>query len=252
MIDLFCVGLGYSATVFARQLRDAGTVVGGTTRSAARAAELSAAGFPAVVFDGETASPAVTKALATATHLVVSAAPDAAGDPLLRCHHGDIATAPHLRWIAYLSTVGVYGDWQGAEVDETSVPRPIAERGRRRLEAEAAWLELGRTLDKACRCSGSPASTGRGRTRSKTYGAATPRRIIKPGQVFNRIHVDDIALTLEARWHSRATAPSTMLPTTSRRRRSTSSVLPPPARRARTAGSRLCRRRHDADGAQLL
>ena len=96
MIDLLCVGLGYSAVVFARRLRDAGAVVGGTTRSLARVDDLSAAGLPAVVFDGETASTAVTKALSTATHLVVSAAPDASGDSLLRCHHGDIAVSTSL------------------------------------------------------------------------------------------------------------------------------------------------------------
>jgi len=151
-----------------------------------------------VLFDGVSASQAVAVKLATATHLLVSASPDDHGDPVLRWHADDIAAAPSLVWIAYLSTVGVYGDWQGAEVDEMSLPRPIAERGRRRLAAEQAWLDLGRRTGKAVQVFRLAGIYGPGQNALENLRRGEAKRIIKPGQVFNRIHVDDIALTLEA------------------------------------------------------
>jgi nucleoside-diphosphate-sugar epimerase len=137
---LFCFGLGFSARALADRLAAAGWAVAGTTRSPEKAAELRAAGLEAVLFDrGRPLDPAV---LAGTTHLLVSIAPDQDGDPVLDRHAADIAALPGLKWIGYLSTTGVYGDWQGAEVDETAELRGAKGRNKRRIEAEAAWLAL--------------------------------------------------------------------------------------------------------------
>ena len=115
---LLCVGMGYSARVLSRRLASAGWRVTGSATGPDGMARIMAAGWNAIAFDGTAASVALGTAIRTATHLVVSAAPGEAGDPLLRCHAGDIAAAPDLAWIGYLSTIGVYGDHQGRWVDD--------------------------------------------------------------------------------------------------------------------------------------
>ncbi len=193
---LFCFGLGFSALALARRLKAAGWAVAGTTRSREKAAALKGEGLAAQIFDRD--HPLAPAALAGTTHLLVSIAPDEAGDPVLDLHEADIAALPGLRWIGYLSTTGVYGDWQGAEVDETSELRGAKGRNRRRIAAEAAWLALqaGRGLPvHVFRLAG---IYGPGRSAFDQVRAGRARRIDKPGHLFSRIHVDDIAATLEA------------------------------------------------------
>jgi nucleoside-diphosphate-sugar epimerase len=193
---LFCFGLGFSARALADRLAAAGWAVAGPTRSPEKAAELRAAGLEAVLFDrGRPLDPAV---LAGTTHLLVSIAPDQDGDPVLDRHAADIAALPGLKWIGYLSTTGVYGDWQGAEVDETAELRGAKGRNLRRIEAEAAWLAL--QAEKALpvhvfRLAG---IYGPGRSALDQVRAGRARRIDKPGHLFSRIHVDDIARVLQA------------------------------------------------------
>ena len=193
---LFVFGLGYSARAVARAC---GGAVTGTSSSAEGVARLRAAGFEALLYDGRRPGEGIAAALAEATHILVSPAPDADGCPVLRWHRDDILAAPALRWIGYLSTVGVYGDHGGAWIDETADLRPVSERSRRRVLAEGQWLELQARLPRAqiqmFRLAG---IYGPGRSVVDDLAEATARRIVKPGQVFNRIHVDDIARVVAA------------------------------------------------------
>lgn len=198
MSELLCFGLGYSAQALARRLDGTGMRVRGTSRTAAGVDELRRAGFETLLFDGVAPSPDVTGALATASHVLVSIAPDADGDPVLRHHGDDIARAQGLGWIGYLSTIGVYGDAGGAWVDEETPPTPNSPRTERRVEAEAAWLALGRHSGKPVQIFRLGGIYGPGRSALDDVAAGTARRIIKPGQVFNRIYVADIAAVVAA------------------------------------------------------
>jgi nucleoside-diphosphate-sugar epimerase len=198
MSHLFCFGLGYAAGYLARRLAGKGWRVSGTATTGEGAAALSAQGFTGLVFDGRQPSAAVTEALATATHVLLSIPPDASGDPALRLHGDDIAGSADLNWIGYFSTVAVYGDAAGAWVDETTPARPASRRGERRLQAERAWLEFGGRTGKPVTIFRLPGIYGPGRSAVDDLRAGTARRIVKPGQVFNRIHVADIATAVEA------------------------------------------------------
>ena len=129
---------------------------------------------------------------------MISIPPNLEGDAVLRDFAGDIAALPDLAWVGYLSTVGVYGDTDGAWVDETSPVRPLTERSLRRAEAEQAWLDLGASTGRRVEVFRLAGIYGPGRSVLDNLGAGTARRIVKPGQVFNRIHVDDIARVLAA------------------------------------------------------
>ena len=130
--------------------------------------------------------------------MLLSIPPDATGDPALTVYGEDIASSPALSWIGYFSTVGVYGDANGAWVDETTTPKPGTERGLRRLKAETGWLELGRKSGMSVVVFRLPGIYGPGRSAIDQLRAGTARRIFKPGQVTNRVHVDDIASAVEA------------------------------------------------------
>jgi nucleoside-diphosphate-sugar epimerase len=194
--QLFCFGLGYSALALTRRLTATGWAVTGTCRGADRQARLRAAGFSAVLFDRD--RPVDAAALRGITHLLVSVPPDAAGDPVLAMHGHDIATMPALSWLGYLSTTGVYGDRGGGWVDETSELRPTGERGRRRVAAEQGWLDLWRGHGVPVHIFRLAAIYGPGRSAFDALCAGTARRIDKPGQVFSRIHVEDLASVLTA------------------------------------------------------
>jgi nucleoside-diphosphate-sugar epimerase len=207
MNTLLAIGLGYSASAVAAHLEHAGWRIIGTARSDAGLRTIEAKGYEAVPFAGDAPSPALRRAIGEATHLLVSAPPDAEGDPLLRHHADDLRGASKLSWIGYLSTIGVYGDRQGGWVDETTTPEPISKRSQWRLAAEKAWeataTERGTTLQ-IFRLAG---IYGPGRNPLERLIAGQERRIEKPGQVFNRTHVEDIAAVVEAGIHagSRAT-----------------------------------------------
>ena len=136
--------------------------------------------------------------LAGTTHLLVSIPPDLEGDVVLRHFRDDLAALPDLAWVGYLSTVGVYGDWQGQWVDETSPTRPTSERSLRRVQAEQAWLAFGGESGRRVEIFRLAGIYGPGRSVIDNLRAGTAQRIVKPGQVFNRIHVDDIARVLVA------------------------------------------------------
>lgn len=198
MTHLFCFGLGYSANVVARRLAKAGWQISGTSRNLQGAASLTAQGYRGHVFDGSIDNRAIADDLAHASHVLLSIPPDGKGDPALRHFAGVIAASPTIRWIGYFSTVGVYGDSGGGWVDETTPAKPGSDRGQRRLEAENAWLELANSAGKIAVMLRLPGIYGPGRSTIDDVRAGTARRLIKPGQVFNRIHVDDIASAVEA------------------------------------------------------
>lgn len=198
MTHLFCFGLGYSAAYLAHDLANRGWHVAGTSTRAIGSARLQARGFDGLVFDGRTHSPEVAEALQTATHVLLSIPPDANGDPALRVFADEIADSPDVNWIGYLSTVGVYGDANGGWVDEDTPAQPISERGQRRLLAETAWRNFGKRTGKAVMVFRLPGIYGPGRSALDDLRAGEARRIVKPGQVFNRIHVEDIATSLAA------------------------------------------------------
>jgi len=188
--SVFIFGAGYSGKAFAHADASGAKIVG-TTRSAQKFDALRRSGIEPLAFDGSMTAE-IAAALEGSTHLIVSIAPDESGDPVLGCARGAILAMPKLEWIGYLSTVGVYGDHQGGRVDETSACRPVSARSVERLAAEQAWqalaAEAGRPLA-VLRLSG---IYGPGRNAFANLAGGTARRIVKPGQVFNRIHVEDI------------------------------------------------------------
>lgn len=189
MKTLLSIGHGYSAQALARLLLPQGWRIIGTTRSEAKAKALLGQGVEPIIWPGSPLGPA----LAQASHLLSSVAPDESGDPVLAAIGADIAKA-RLKWVGYLSTTGVYGDHQGAWVDEDTPLTPGTRRGKWRVRAEAEWQALGLPLH-IFRLAGIY-GPGRGPFAKVRDGSA--RRILKPGQVFSRIHVDDIAQALAA------------------------------------------------------
>ena len=188
MNTLLSIGHGYSARALARRLLPEGWRIIATTRSAAKADMLRAEGVEPMVWTGG-ALP-----LSEATHLLTSVAPDGSGDPVLAAQRNEIAASQHLEWVGYLSTVGVYGDHGGGWVDEDTPLTPSTTRGLQRVTAETAWAVLGLPLH-VFRLAG---IYGPGRGPFEKVRDGTARLIVKPGQVFSRIHVEDIAQVLAA------------------------------------------------------
>jgi nucleoside-diphosphate-sugar epimerase len=195
---LFVFGLGYSAMALVRRLREAGGwSVAGTRRKADGVAALAQSGIDAFRFDdGTPLRAAGLDTLAAATHILSSVPPGESGDPVLEHHGGAIADSGAV-WIGYLSTTGVYGDTGGEWVDESAPVKPSGPRGERRAAAERAWRALGggKAPVHVFRIAG---IYGPGRNALAQLRAGTARRTEKPGHVFSRIHVDDIAAALAA------------------------------------------------------
>jgi hypothetical protein len=192
---LFCFGYGYSAESLVRQLSARITSVAGTRTSLGDAPQ---PGIELATYKGDVPSAQVRELLAGTTHLLVSIPPDLEGDSVLRHFSDDITALTDLAWIGYLSTVGVYGDHKGGWVDEDAPANPQSERSLRRVMAERAWLEFRAATGRRVELFRLSGIYGPGRSVIDNLRAGTARRIVKPGQVFNRIHVDDIARVLAA------------------------------------------------------
>lgn len=190
---LLSFGHGYSAAGLAEVLLPKGNWrITGTTRQPERAGAIAASGVTPLIWPGED----IMAALDSATHLLVSAGPGEGGDPVLAQLHDAIAAGAHqFEWVGYLSTTGVYGDHAGGWVDESTPLAPSTRRGQLRVEAEAAWQAIPDLPLHIFRLAG---IYGPDRGPFAKVRAGTARRIIKPGQVFSRIHVDDIAQVLAA------------------------------------------------------
>jgi len=197
-MNLFIFGAGYAARQLAHAYRDRFMRIGGTFRSAANRETLQDCGITPYFFDADRYDPGILDEIARADALLTSIPPVSGSDPVLRSMSDAIMTAPHLRWIGYLSTVGVYGDADGAWVDEDSPPRPVNERSRHRVVAENQWLKLGEHISAAVQVFRLAGIYGPGRNALLKVANRTAQRIIKPGQVFNRIHSADIAQVLMA------------------------------------------------------
>ncbi|NRP13182.1 hypothetical protein XMM379_000663 [Aliiroseovarius sp. xm-m-379] len=184
--SLFIFGYGYSARALARVLEPQGWRVTGTSRDGQGGT---------IRWPGED----ISDALANATHLLISAGPDAEGDPALRGAGAEIiANASRLKWVGYLSTTGVYGDHQGGWVDEATPLTPATRRGQMRVEAESAWQEAAREHGLPLHIFRLAGIYGPGRGPFAKVRNGTARRIVKKNQVFSRIHVEDIAQVLAA------------------------------------------------------
>ena len=189
---LLSFGHGYSAQALARRLVPKGWRILGTTRSAEKAETLKSTGVTPLIWPGDDLRSAIEEANA----LLISAAPGADGDPVLAEYAADIADrATDFDWVGYLSTTGVYGDHGGGWVDEATPLSPSTKRGEARVTAEAAWQDISGLPLHIFRLAG---IYGPGRGPFAKVRAGTARRIIKKGQVFSRIHVEDIGQVLEA------------------------------------------------------
>ncbi len=192
---LLSFGHGYSARALSKHLLADGWRIIGTTRRLNNADDVAATGAEVLVWPGADIRPA----LDDATHILVSAGPDVDGDPVLRVASEDIAAvAGRLEWVGYLSTTGVYGHRGGDWVDEDDPLSPSTQRGRRRVAAETAWRALADSSRLPLHIFRLAGIYGPGRGPFAKVRAGTARRIIKEGQVFSRIHGDDIAQVLAA------------------------------------------------------
>jgi len=202
MPSLFCFGLGYCAEHYTAEFGARFERIAATVRTREKAAAIAAArpgghAVEAFVFDGTAALPEIAAALMDADAVLVSVPPHG-DDPVLARFSDVLAAAPRLRSIVYLSTIGVYGDHAGGSVDETTPPNPISDRSRERLAAEAAWAALGERAGKAVAILRLSGIYGPGQSALHQVARGTAKRIDKPGQVFNRIHVADIAQAIDA------------------------------------------------------
>ncbi len=196
MTNLFIFGYGFTGRALARRMQSQGWTVAATARTPDKVAEQAAEGVTPV--DPADRS-ALTAALARADAILVTAPPDASGCPGLNTLVPALADARAFPdWIGYLSTTGVYGDREGRWVFETSPLSARSIEGGRRVSAERDWLEVGRGMGLTVQIFRLPGIYGPGRSALDRVREQTTRNIIKPGQVFSRVHVDDIASALAA------------------------------------------------------
>ncbi len=193
MNHLLCFGFGFSARTFAALLDKVAWKVSATSRDAQGIAEINVQGFHGLLFDN------TLRIAPDVTHLLISAPPGENGDPVLRLFQSQLQSlSKNLKWVGYLSTTGVYGDRGGEWVDENSPLKPNTERGQRRLEAERSWLRLHSDFGVPVHLFRLAGIYGPGRNTLLNLRDGSAKRIIKPGQIFSRIHVEDIAGVLAA------------------------------------------------------
>ena len=195
VMGVFFFGMGYSSLASARAIHqsiDGSIPIAGTTRTEEKAEELADSAYRIHVFDGESPGATLDEDLEKATHVILSIPPDEHGDPALKLHRASLDRAKNLQWIGYYSTVGVYGDFGGAWIDESAATSPINRRSQQRLEAEIAWRDYAASRGLPLLILRLAGIYGPGRSAFDKLRDGTARRIVKPGQVFNRIHVEDI------------------------------------------------------------
>jgi nucleoside-diphosphate-sugar epimerase len=202
METLVCIGLGYSAAHYVSISKQFDRVIG-TKRNLRDAALPSERHVELIEFDGTTAPAELIARVEESDALLISAPPGETGDPVL-ARLADTIARGRARSIVYLSTIGIYGDTGGAWVDEDTVARPGSPRSVARLAAEEAWRRLGAQYDKSVAVLRLAGIYGPGRNALVTLANGTARRIVKPGQVFNRIHVTDIVQAIDACFTQRA------------------------------------------------
>ena len=187
---LLSIGHGFTAREFGSFVQAKGWHVVGTTRSGEKAAEINELGAKAAIWPGSD----LKDHIAEATHILISASPTKDSDQFLAEYGEALQESQKLHWIGYLSTTGVYGDHGGAWVDEDTPVKPSTKRGQYRVAAEDAWLASGLPVH-VFRLAG---IYGPGRGPFEKLRNGTARLVKKPGQVFGRIHIEDIAQSLYA------------------------------------------------------
>lgn len=206
MSALFCFGLSYTAAVYIEHYGAQFDRNAGTVRTSEKAARVTAQGLggrrvDAILFHERDK---ISPALDNADLVIVSIPPGAAGDPALALYANALRNGPQRKMIVYLSTIGVYGDHAGGWVDETTSANPKSPRSRERLQAELQWQDFGRMAGVPVAIFRLPGIYGPGRNALINVVRGEAKRIVKPGQVFNRIHVRDIAQAIEAAYTRRA------------------------------------------------
>jgi dTDP-4-dehydrorhamnose reductase len=197
-MKLFAFGLGYSALAFIRRFGPPFEAIGGTVRTSTRIAELGDLPVKPLLFGPEGTDAAIEDWVIKADALLISIPPGTSVDPVLSRFGRKIAGSNQPQTIVYLSTIGVYGDRGGEWVDESQVPTPLSERSRTRVQAERAWAALGKDKTKNVHILRLAGIYGPSRNALVNLSKGTAKRIVKPDQVFNRIHVDDIAGAIAA------------------------------------------------------
>ena len=195
VMGVFFFGMGFSSLATARAMHrtiDREIPIFGTTRTEEGVEALADSPYRLHLFDGESPGMTLPADLRRSTHVVLSIPPSEAGDPALRMHRADLDAAPDLQWLCYFSTVGVYGDFGGAWIDESAPTRPINQRSAHRVEVEQHWRDYAEERGVPLLILRLAGIYGPGRSAFDKLREGTARRIVKPGQVFNRIHVEDI------------------------------------------------------------
>jgi nucleoside-diphosphate-sugar epimerase len=203
MKKLFCFGYGYTCDYLGHALSSPKQYktpwqLAGTTRDPEKKQQLNNKGIAAYLFDKTHPLPQAARVLDGVTHILISTPPEDEGDPTFLAQGDLIRTLPSLEWLGYLSTTGVYGNRDGGTVDESSSLRPTSQRGSRRLITEEQWLSLYKSCGVPVHIFRLAGIYGPGRSALDSVRAGVARRIDKPGQMFNRIHVEDIIQVLSA------------------------------------------------------
>jgi dTDP-4-dehydrorhamnose reductase len=206
MATLICFGFGYCAEHFVAEFGAKFDRIIGTVRGAERAAIINAyqPEVRVLAFDGAHVTPELNNAVAEPEYALVSIPPGETGDPALAALGSELAAGRNLRALVYLSTIGVYGDHGGGWVDEQTPAAPISDRGQWRLAAEQAWLQFGARHGIAVAVLRLAGIYGPGQNALVALARGKARRIVKPGQIFNRIHVGDIAQAIHAAFARKA------------------------------------------------
>ncbi|MGQ3671311.1 SDR family oxidoreductase [Xanthobacter sp. TB0136] len=195
-LSLTALGLGYCARYLVNTRPGLFSPVTGTARTAEGLARMPE-GVRPLLFDGESLPDELAAILEKTDIVLASAPPDMRGDPVLRCA-GDVLARGRVKQVVYLTTLGVYGDHQSGWVDETSPTHGESPRLQRRLDAEAQWAAFGKAHGIPVAILRLAGIYGPGRNALRQLRTGDARIIDKPGQVFNRIHVEDIARAIEA------------------------------------------------------
>lgn len=194
-MGVFFFGMGYSSLATARAIHkgiDADIPIAGTRRNLDNVEEFADAAYRMHVFDGQSPGETLGEDLKRATHVILSIPPDESGDPALNLHRDTLDAAADLEWLGYFSTVGVYGDFGGALIDESAPTRPINSRSKLRVDVEQQWRDYAETRGVPLLVLRLAGIYGPGRSAFDKLRDGTARRIVKANQVFNRIHVEDI------------------------------------------------------------
>jgi dTDP-4-dehydrorhamnose reductase len=197
-MKLFAFGLGYCARHFIASSARSFDAIAGTVRSLAKVEELTGSNIEPLVFGPEPEDGAIAERALSADAILVSVPPGVSADPVLARFGHRIASLARPQTIIYLSTIGVYGDRRGDWVDETMTPSPSSERSLARLQAERSWAAIGNESGKKIYILRLAGIYGPGRNALLNLQAGTARRVVKRGQVFNRIHVEDVSRAIDA------------------------------------------------------